>query len=357
MSTRRRSTAKRIEAILNRRMRSQAMYNPALTTDFLSTEFSDPQGALLGPAVGGASLATILAARKGRRGMPLYRDPYMGIVTRKNLALSQTPQPLPDMAFPATMQALIKKWYATTSEVKDAFVAGIEAGDKINSDKNKDKVLLITDDTMSDYWSSMLSPIVGAVQINVPRAGAVFNSPAHYVEAMQVISTATPPMLIGSAVNSLFNGGVTPGTCQEARMRLASAVAQTSIDMVAAQAQKCDQEAEKGRFWTPDSTRCKFWVSLWLALWAKHCQGKALNALTSTGNKFLIYKTKLLDKKYGLNDALDGLNAVGIMLMLLRHMAQKGLLSRVDNVGDVWEKHILPFLKEILDNDGTSFKP
>lgn len=282
---------------------------------------------------------------------------------RQQLQLSMNGMTLPAKTWASLNQLKGKTWtedkLPKPTELFDH--DGLDGSKSLNDDVNKGKILMFTDDVVNDYWSSMLSPMVGGpIQINVP-VPATYKSPMHYVEGMKVISSSTPGMLLGGVAQAVFNGEY--DSCDLAKSQIDYTLQNPYAQMVSGSTKVCDEKAVKTHFWKVESEPCKFWTSLWLALFSKHmargaasARGSYHSALLSTGNKLLIYKSE--NSTYGVEDktALEGANAVGVILMILRALAKKGQLVE-QNAGAAWEQIAKPILTTLYGkgDEGRTF--
>lgn len=293
-------------------------------------------------------------------------NPMTGLAARRYAQqLSMTGKTLPAKKW-AEYSQMVSEWSTKVDNYKkdDVWDQSINAAENLDHADNKDKVLLFTDDAQTDYWSSMLSPMYGGpIQINVP-VPATYKSPIHYVEGMKVISSSSPGMLFGGVAQAVFNGGINMTPCDIAKTQIDYTLQNPYAQMVVGSTAVCKDQAITTGFYKLQSEPCKFWTSLWLALFSKHMgrgpaasRGSYSSALLSTGKKLLIYQSS--SAIYGVEELkmgdMKGTNAVGIILMILRALAQKGQLIE-QNAGPAWEKIAKPLLEALLNPDGQEFK-
>lgn len=249
-------------------------------------------------------------------------------------------------------------------KIADVFDTSFDPAYSIGNTQNKGKFLMFDDNIYTNYWSQMLSPMYGGpIVINVPVEGVTYKSPMHYVAGMQILASATPGMLFGGVAQAVFNGGLPTDACDLARFELDDTLDGKFAESVAIRASQCDKKARDNRFWDIDSEPCHYFTSMWLALFAKHmrrgairARGSYLDALTSTGKKFLIYSHPNINSEMFGYSSMDfseikaifaGYNMVGIMLMLLRTLAIRGQLIE-ENAGPAWEKIAKPIITKYM---------
>lgn len=221
-------------------------------------------------------------------------------------------------------------------------------------DAVKDKVVVFSDDKMTDVYSEHLSPAYGgALPILVPMQHT-YPSPMHYVESMKMVSSASPAMLLAGIGSGIMPGQPQLDACDFARSQSDMIASQPYASVVKSVAGSCGEKALKAGFYKPESVLCRFWISLWIALWAKYqLYPKYMSALIGTGKKLLVYETD--DKLYGMDSTGAGANGTGILLMMMRLMASKGYLSnRYNSPTAVYDKYVRPLLESILTPDGNA---
>jgi hypothetical protein len=199
-----------------------------------------------------------------------------------------------------------------------------------------------------DDDAEALTPTLGGkLTISVPRV-ATYASPMHYVEAMKLLAPST-------ANDDSRRGEANAAVCRKAHGALAALLKESAHYMRGA-VHSCDAYAVEAGFLDPAPAECSFFFSLWIALWAKYSgDAEYRRLLASTGSKMLLYDSGKKESLYGVYhdenavpSGYRGLNAVGIMLVVLRHLAKDGLLQRqFVSPSDMYGKVMLPVLLEI----------
>ena len=201
-------------------------------------------------------------------------------------------------------------------------------------------VLSFGSDVSSDYYAEALSPRYSdLLPINIPVANRNYPSPVHYVEAMKILSVSTPKELLGL---------VPPTPCDYARDQIDLLVNQPNSYIIEDVAGRCDGD-RTGDFYDVSTVAGKFYISLWIALWAKYkINRKYLNTLLGTGRRMLVYHSS--EEFYGINKEMKGGNCVGFMLMLLRAMPDQILSGKVSPVV-IYDLYVRPILDNIVNYD------
>jgi hypothetical protein len=223
----------------------------------------------------------------------------------------------------------------------------------------KDHVVLFGD-KVTDMYAEHLSPArcSGPIPLMVPAVKS-YPTPMHYVEAMKMITAASPAMLMAGTTPQAAPGMAPLKACDIIGMHSDIFINQPSADAIRTISMQCNGAAKSAGWWKPETILCRFWLSLWIALWAKYSLYPAhMSVLLNTGKKMLIYSST--NTTYGVEESpqqeYHGVNATGMLLMLLRAMANKGWLSsRQINPIAVFDQHVKPILKTMLSDDGSGF--
>jgi hypothetical protein len=232
-------------------------------------------------------------------------------------------------------------------------------------DTLKDHVVLFGDDVTTDAYAEHLSPsrCSGPLPLMVPVPKS-YPSPMHYVEAMKIVTSSSPAMLLGGLpAQQQMSAMPHMDSCDIARIQSDMLVQQPYASTIKTMAETCKSKAVAADFFKPETILCRFWLSLWISLWAKYSlYPRHMNVLLGTGKKLLIYAPTDGDTLYGVkkeenSEVRNGTNAVGILLLFMRTMARNGWLSdRRTSPTAMYDTYVKPVLAHILDSSGESLK-
>jgi hypothetical protein len=235
-----------------------------------------------------------------------------------------------------------------------------------NATKNlsevKEHVLMFSDEKATDGYSEALSPKFGGPLPLLSPTPDKYASPMHYVEAMKIMCSLTTAAALSPGGIELdpITGETNISKCDIIRIHMDPYIHQPHADVIKRFAAECEIPAIKKQFYDTETILGKYWLSLWIALWAKYqLYGKYMSTLVGTGNKLLIYlldsDDKAVSNYYGMQadegtsagGTMKGINAVGILLMIMRQFARSGILANKSaSPNGLYDK----FVKHILEN-------
>jgi hypothetical protein len=274
----------------------------------------------------------------------------------------------PDRAIYEKLASIIVNWNkAADADYKWDKICDFKeawAGDELTATANnvKDQVLCFSDERSTDGYAEVLSPKYGGPLPLLMPTPKKYPSPVHYVEAMKMISAATPGALMAGGIDvSAITGQPVVDSCDIARLQSDTYLQQPYSSVMQSLSKPCDPKAIKQGFFDTTTILCKFWISLWIGLWAKYqLYPKYAGALVNTGSKLLIYLPADQDAMmvYGMKSdstMLKGCNAAGLMLMMIRKYAKAGVLTnRLAAPTAIYDKFMRPILEEIYGIDATN---
>jgi hypothetical protein len=348
------------QQILSQRALSQSMMNPLsmqrlAAASALSQAAMDPYRMSMMAAAGPYSQDLSLSQWTGSvpSAAPAMWSGVPGIPGRT----AAKPLALPAKAWDGFIN-VFSHWDAKADdEFKWAKVCSVLDADKaehLDSAKLKDQVILFGDDFQTDSWAIFLSPAFGVTNI-LPPEGIAYNSPMHYVERMRTKIGDTMGMMFGSLLD------VKADTCKFSRTH-ATEFLQDPIPLNFAQSASVCTDASSNaenrkRFYDVSTEYTRFWLSLWIGLWSKYQKTPGfLTRLVSTNNKLLVYRSSLEGENvYGVDSNIEGTNAVGMLLMILRKMGRFGWVQNPQASKEaIYNRYVKPMLEELLDKNDRS---